>query len=215
MLDQKDVLKILASHCKDIYIQQRELFNTNNGESRTYRPAARWGGGVWRGRKQPNCWKAMAKYFVKNEFDPRVCMACIFNNAAVQTVSGPPNPNQMYPSKKEHLKNAMADYRFELKAELAIQAASARRFLLVDADDYGYGDESLDYMVGNSTLSLSPLFCYCLTLSEKRTDLSDKLESAAMLQLLSSIEAYEEAWENWIPTDLVKNTRQLLSVLKG
>ena len=95
------------------------------------------------------------------------------------------------------------ELRFALRAEkelATVEIAEAAEFDLT-------GKPGWIFVLGNSELSFSPLFRYCLSSSEDLTDLLNEYRTSAILQYVSAMDSYDAAWAEWIPAKFRKQVR--------
>ena len=200
---QTDVLGLMADYIRDMYIRCRRL---RPGEH-NYQLHEKWDGGVdSRGRQHKNVWPKIARFMFQHQLDASACMSLRFELAAGLKSAPLPDhiPSLRYLDDYKAVSQLdTTELRYILRAEkelATVEIAEAAQFELV-------GIPGWIFVLGNSELSLSPLFRYCLASSEELTDLLDRYRTSAILQYASSMDNYDAAWAEWIPAKFRKQVR--------
>ena len=75
-----------------------------------------------------------------------------------------------------------------------------------------YGDEKLwNFVLGNKIGKMSPLFRYCLAISENMSGPAEDLKPAAIEQLLTDPPGYLRSWGDVIPRPLIDELEETLA----
>lgn len=159
--------------------------------------------------KNKAIWEQAVKFFVINKLNMFRCLAARFK-AAAETKGDSVFPNTL--ASKQYLplyREVCRKIVPELKAELEAQREVCRNYMLSTAVDYGYNSgEMLKFTLLNKSLDMSPLFRYCLAVSENQLFVAGVFAVRAFDQYHVLAEEYDKAWGEWIPTKLKQKLKK-------
>lgn len=73
--------------------------------------------------------------------------------------------------------------------------------------------ETDDTVLLDRTSSLTALFRYCLAIKSGRPDIAEVFHRPALMQYVSSMDAYDHVWSDWIPSNLRMEAQELCGSL--
>lgn len=201
-------LSEMAKLCRDAYIAERSNWESRiNGRQKTYRPSAKWDGGVdSNGYECQPVWPKIAAFMLKHQLDPRKCIWLRFHKK--RNHNHPVMPNQIALGKYLEEYQDLSSFDDE-ELETNFQSEQALCASRIAASEDAYDDKEMLWksVILDESLPLSPLFRYCLALSEGFSRDARRYYKAALLQYLQSMDQYDEVWGKWIPESLKGDAR--------
>ena len=223
---RSQVMKELASQVRTAYIEERRLWEAHKhpetGEdSRPYVPGPYWDGGKNRltGKARPPYWPRVVKFLVENGIqDFRGYIAAQF---AARNVMGPvATPKNLVGEKALRIWSKWKKGKKERAASISSRFNCQKQILrcaLVaqheDLPDLSPEQIRQDVLL-DTDLELSPLFRYCLAVSEGEARIAKLYETAAMAEFLSNDEAYCRVWREWIPEHFKDRAGRMACLVK-
>lgn len=153
-------------------------------------------------------WQTAVEFFLRHKLNMACCVRVRFLLASKHDIV-PPNTIGLE-KYLERYQQACEDMETELTMEFESQKQICRDYMLTTGDELGYkGRELTKFTLLNETLELTPLFRYCLAVSEGLNKVAKRYSSKAMGQYLSAPREYRRVWGKWLPEKLRVKARRL------
>lgn len=193
----------LVGHVKELYGRHKSLAMSRQGRG-TYKPN-------WKELNKQTNWDRIVDFFVEHGLNIDRCLWARFRLAESEAKDSV-FPNTLIAEK--YLKVYQQVCRTlpeELAIDLHTQRSLCRTYLLTTASQYQLGEDELRFTLLSRSLDLSPLFRYCLAVSEQLHDVARRYSRRALEQYLLARTEYDSAWAGWIPEKLSRKADQIIA----
>lgn len=145
------------------------------------------------------CWNKAAEFVINHSCDPDIFVHAQFQRARLV------RPNQLYAAKAlQNYTEYVAEYDYVIADRFQAEANTFRAKLFEYQPFLTGRSEHAQwrFILNDTTVTLSPLFRYCLAVDCGFDALITEYQSAALYQYLGNHAAYDEHWGNKIPPRL-------------
>lgn len=206
------LIKRLSRDIQSYYTSTRRRYEEiRTGRPSRYTPHPRWSEGrkLKGGNRGPCLWEMLAKVLTDRQISPNAFIEFIFRQASLdrRTIAEGfwPAPNVLL--NREHQDRYLAENnsgkrKQKLARIFAAQQRAASNALLSRTSLYPDKRRRIQSVILDRNLPLSALFRYCLAVDADMRESAKKFHDAALVQLMSEYELYEQVWGSWIPGNL-------------
>ena len=208
-----DIGGIVADQIRELYTKAYRLFRELRGVKCTYgdRVIPQWDGGVDAyGRRHKAIWPKIADVSCRGNVDPHELVRSVF---ARHTGVNPPTPNMMLSAAViEEARTAMTLRREEIRSVLPehVKTFEAAMYTLQVVLGIPPSLKAAAAVLGDPTVTLPPIFRYCMAEKLGIRTVQDQYEDAALFELVFMFKEYKAAWGDFIPKGLLAKARGLL-----
>lgn len=175
------------------------MFEFNNSGVSSYSPGKWDGGKDSRGYVRKPIWPTIARFMLANGLDPQVCIAMLFTRNRGRRA--PLYPNAIATSTnlavfEEATRNTAEEIRYKLLTE-----SQVCRLEIAEAAELegSRGPDLWQQVLLDDGLEFSPLFRFCVAVSEGIESVARDYLEEAIIQYLSNESAYNSEWGGWVP----------------
>lgn len=184
--------------CRLAYMLARKRRASVSGA--TFAISNRWDGGVQSGGKiSKSYWPKIAEFVREHNINPFAAYEVLFdNNNIFNSVPAPSFLNDLslvndYVAASD---NAIITIKNQLASDTSVVTT---RIIVEQSLDGADKTKSVTVVLTQPQLKISPLFKYCLAVSENLTELATKFKKSALLQYIMYTKEYDKAWEHVLP----------------
>jgi hypothetical protein len=180
-----------------------------------YRPAATYSlEHSPKGTINNSFWHRAAEFCLNNNLNPIELVHRIFSHDPASY----PAPHALYGKNALRIYNSYNKLKEE-DVEAAFEHQKTQyRFALRRIREISPGftkRQCQRYVLGDSTISLSALFRYCLAIYGEHEDLAGKFLTAAAMQYRTHRDLYDKVWTGWLPKDFNRLAKQIWQTIKN
>jgi len=198
----------LAQAVRTEYINQRRMWRCLSGSRPDYLPGRQWDEGrrLESGRYSLPVWPKIAQFLLDNEIvDYPEFIRKIFENRGPHRPV--PQPNHLHgPAALRIWKEVIP--KKELRARVRQAWAQEKKaFAIAALDQQAYFPDASEHeclrsVIVDDTVSLSPLYRYCVAIGEGLPRHASFYKEMALRQYCLAPSLYDEVWGGWIPEQL-------------
>ena len=137
---------------------------------------------------------------MQHKLNPVQCIWYLFEK---RKVGEPPQPNQLmqfkYVARFRTLDRLVRD---DIITSFSMEKQRFKVHLHRSTIEYGPGKQAWMSALVSDEHGCSPLFRYCIAVSEDLKYVIGLYETSAMMQYMSAPDVYDEVWGEWIPDEL-------------
>lgn len=197
------VMRWQVKEAQRLYCMHKRIYMNQQGLG-TYRPN-------WSSLSRQTDWTKVVRFFVEHGLNINRCLAVRFNIAA-RSARDSVFPNTIAIEKYLGAYQEACDNLVqELAIDLNTQKQICRVRILSASPLVGRTSKEITkHVLLDETVSLSPLFRYCLAKSEDLRGVAKRYGKKALNQYLLSMDDYDVAWGIWIPEVLQRKAREII-----
>lgn len=183
--------------CRLAYMVARRRRAASTGAS--FSMSDRWDGGVRGGKATKSYWPSVSKFVREHNINPFAAYEVLFANKKLFEQAPPPaflNDLSLVNDYVSASDNALITIKNQLASDTSVVTT---RIIVEQSLDGADKTKSVLVVLTQPQLKISPLFKYCLAVSEDLDQLAAKFKKSAMLQYVMYTKEYDKAWEHVLP----------------